>query len=142
MQLIHRYSESVTVGGRTVRPHRIFVVDDNLDTANTLAKLLRLEGHEVVVINDGQTAIEQALALKPAVVFLDIALRGVNGYDVARQIRTQPGGEAATLVAVTGYGHPSDRLRAFEAGFDYHFTKPVGLADLIAVIPSRSRDAR
>jgi CheY-like chemotaxis protein len=106
------------------------VVDDNIDAADTLAALLEMSGHTIRVANDGHQAIEMAQAFQPQVVFLDIGLPGMNGYEVARRLRETPGMERAILVALTGWGAREDRERSSEAGFDHHLTKP---ADMSAV---------
>ena len=109
---------------------RVLVVDDNIDAADTLGALLDMVGHATRVANDGYQAIEVAQAFRPQVVFLDIGLPGMNGYEVARKLRELPGMERAILVALTGWGTREDRERSSEAGFDHHLTKP---ADMNAV---------
>ncbi len=109
---------------------RVLVVDDNIDAADTLAALLEMSGHVTRVANDGHQAIEMAQDFQPQVVFLDIGLPGMNGYEVARKLRETPGVERAFLVALTGWGTREDRERSSEAGFDHHLTKP---ADMNAV---------
>ena len=109
---------------------RVMVVDDNVDAADTLSALLEMNGHTTRVANDGYQAIELARSFQPQVVFLDIGLPGMNGYEVARRLRETPGMERGTLVALTGWGTREDRQRSSDAGFDHHLTKP---ADLHAV---------
>ena len=109
---------------------RVLVVDDNIDAADTLSALLEMSGHAIRVANDGYQAIDAASAFLPQVVFLDIGLPGMNGYEVARKLREIPGMESSILVALTGWGTREDRKRSSEAGFDHHLTKP---ADLHAV---------
>ena len=104
---------------------RVLVVDDNRDTTETLAVLLRLLGHEVAVAHTGPAALEAAAAFEPAVVLLDIGLPGLTGYEVATKLRQNSRLAGAVLVAVTGYGTEEDRRLAREAGFDHHLTKPV-----------------
>jgi CheY-like chemotaxis protein/two-component sensor histidine kinase len=104
---------------------RILIVDDNQDAAYTLSMLLRTFGNEVSTAHDGLEAVGAAASFKPEVVLLDIGLPGLNGYDVARRIRQQDGGEDILLVALTGWGQEDDRRRSLEAGFDYHMTKPI-----------------
>jgi two-component system CheB/CheR fusion protein len=103
---------------------RVLVVDDNVDAAETLAMLARLYGHEVRTVHDGASALDAAIAFQPEIVLLDIGLPGLDGYEVARRLRLQPGGDQILLAAVTGYGREEDRARAREAGFDHHLTKP------------------
>ncbi len=121
---------------------RVLVVDDNRDAAETLELLLQLWGHEVQSAYDGCEALSRFQEFQPDIVLLDIGLPGMNGYEVARQIRSLPeslaGYRDVMLVAVTGYGHESDRLQSKEAGFDQHLVKPVQseiLRDLVASAP-------
>jgi signal transduction histidine kinase/DNA-binding response OmpR family regulator len=107
-------------------PLRMVVVDDNKDAAESLTKLLELLGHEAVVANDGPTGIAVVNEFHPDVVFLDIGLPGMDGYEVARRIRAEIG-RGPMLIAVSGYGREEDRQLAFESGFDHHFVKPVRL---------------
>lgn len=121
---------------------RILVVDDNADSAESLAVLLGLRGHEVHTAQDGAAAISIASTLVPQLVLLDIGLPGIDGYEVARRLReTCSGGEAMVLVAVTGYGRPEDVQRALAAGFDHHLMKPVDLVSLMAVVQQGRRSS-
>lgn len=104
---------------------RVLVVDDNLDSAESLLIFLELRGHKVESANDGQTAIEIAEKMKPHIVFLDIDLPGMDGYEVARKIRDLPGMKFVSLVALTGYGLEEYRHRSVKAGIDLHLVKPV-----------------
>jgi DNA-binding response OmpR family regulator len=99
-------------------------VDDDRDSADSLALLLGLWGHEARVAYDGPSALKTALALKPDVILLDIALPRVDGYEVARQIRSEAGMAGVLLWALTGYGQEQDRARSQEAGLDRHLVKP------------------
>ena len=103
---------------------RILVVDDNVDAAETLQALLEMNGHVVTAVHDGATALLQATALLPQVVFLDIGLPDMTGYDAAEAMRRIEGMERATLIALTGWGAEQDRRRSSQAGFDHHLTKP------------------
>ena len=117
-----------TPAGSTGRPAqigRVLVVDDNVDSAEILAVLLRLSGHDVRIAYTGPTALEAATAHPPDVVLLDIGLPGLNGYEVARRLRQDPQLKDVRLVAMTGYGDEADRQLAQEAGFDRHVVKPV-----------------
>ena len=117
--------------GTTAR--RVMVVDDNLDSADTMAELIRIWGHEVRTANDGPSAIECARGFRPQVVLLDVGLPGMDGYELARRLRAE--GLAGTLlVSVTGYGQEEDRRRAQEAGFDHHLTKPVDPDTLLRIV--------
>jgi CheY-like chemotaxis protein len=104
---------------------RILVVDDNVDAADSLALLLGMEGHDVRVAHDGPSALAAVEADPPDLVFLDIGMPVMNGYDVAERLRQRPGLEHLRLVAMTGWGQEEDRRRSQEAGFDHHLVKPV-----------------
>jgi CheY-like chemotaxis protein len=104
---------------------RVLVVDDNVDAAHSLARLLEAAGHDVSAVYDGLAALSQASQLRPDVILLDIGLPGLDGYEVARRLRSRPETAAALLVALTGYGQDEDRRRSQEAGFDHHLVKPV-----------------
>jgi len=121
-------------GLRASRPRRILVVDDNVDTAQSLATLLKLAGHEVQLAHDGQAALAAAHASHPAVIVLDIGLPGMDGYTVAKALRADGGFDGLRLVAVSGYGQPEDRRRAEAAGFDAHLVKPVSFEQLLDAI--------
>jgi signal transduction histidine kinase len=117
-------------------PLRILVVDDSKDAAESLAKLLRLEGHEVLVARDGPEALALAASEHPAVVLLDIGLPGMDGYEVCRRVRQQ-GLRSARIIAVTGYGQERDRQRSRDAGFDTHTVKPVDPGELMKLVAGR-----
>jgi len=106
-------------------PRCVLIADDNDDAAESLAVLLRMEGHEVVVVANGRDALDAVRSLRPIVVLLDIGMPDLSGYEVARQLRQSQEGRSLTLIAVTGWGQERDKLRALEAGFDHHFTKPI-----------------
>jgi len=108
-----------------VRTRRVLVADDNVDAGETLAMLLRLDGHEVHIANDGLEALDLYSRFHPDVAILDIGMPGLSGHEVARKIRGLQGGQPVTLIAVTGWGQKSDKDRAVASGFDHHFTKPV-----------------
>ena len=108
-----------------VVPRRILVVDDNRDSAESLAMLLKLDEHEVRTAHDGLEALEAAEAFRPDVVLLDIGLPKLNGYEVARRIRERPWGKNPILVAMTGWGQEQDRANSAEAGFNAHMVKPM-----------------
>lgn len=115
---------------------RILVVDDNTDAADSLGMLLGILGHEVEIAHDGVAALQVARRFGPELVFLDIGLPEMNGYEVARRLRTEAGLAAAKLIVLSGYGTERDRLRSREAGFDLHLVKPVDPSSLPAVIAS------
>jgi CheY-like chemotaxis protein len=110
------------------------VVDDNADAANTLADMLRLEGHEAAVVYDAREVVAKIEQCSPRVLLLDIGLPGMDGYEVARQVRALPHSRQPRLVALTGYGQPEDRSRALQAGFDEHVVKPVDVDALLGKI--------
>lgn len=120
---------------------KILVVDDNADSAESLAKLLRLQGHNVRVAFEGPAALQQVQTDKPDVVILDLGLPGITGFDVARILRDRPSGDNLIIVAVSGYGREEDRRRCRECGFDHHFTKPVDFNALLGVVGS-AREGR
>ena len=112
----------------SVNGRRILIVDDKVDGATTLAMLLGFSGHEIRTAFNGPEALKIAIEFNPEVVFLDIGLPGMNGYEVARHFRADPALSNTVLIAVTGWGSKEDRLRSEQAGFDEHLTKPVELA--------------
>ena len=114
--------------------HRILVVDDNKDSAETLAKLLRIMGHEVRIAHDGPSALEAASTFRPRVVLLDLGLPGISGYDVAHRMRQMPEIKDAVLIAQTGWGQEEDRRRSAKAGFNAHMVKPVDAAELRSLL--------
>jgi signal transduction histidine kinase/ActR/RegA family two-component response regulator len=117
-------------------PARVLLVEDNVDAAEALADLLRLWGHEVEVAHDGATAVRLARAGRPGVILLDIGLPGMDGYQVAAELRSLPDLQGALIVALTGYGQGSDRRRTAGAGFDHHLVKPVDLEELRRLVSS------
>jgi PAS domain S-box-containing protein len=112
---------------------RILVVDDNADAADTLTRLLRMSGSEVLAVHDGLSAVGAASVFRPDVVLMDIGLPRLNGYEAARRIR-QELGDDVLLIAVTGWGQGDDRRKSEEAGFDFHVTKPVSLDELRSLL--------
>ncbi|MGZ5095145.1 MAG: PAS domain S-box protein [Burkholderiales bacterium] len=113
---------------------RILVVDDNVDSAESMAMLLRAMGHEVHTAHDGASALEKADAHKPEIVLLDIGLPGMSGYAVGARMREVDALRKVRLIAITGYGQEDDRKRSRDAGFDHHLVKPVDLATLAALL--------
>jgi signal transduction histidine kinase/CheY-like chemotaxis protein len=111
----------------------VLIVEDNADSRDMLCALLEGYGHRVEAVGDGLSAVTRAVAHRPSVLVVDIGLPGLDGYQVAQQVR-QALGASVYLVALTGYGQPEDQRRAREAGFDVHFTKPVDLNKLITQI--------
>jgi two-component system CheB/CheR fusion protein len=103
--------------------------------------MLGLSGHEVRTARDGREALEQAVAFEPEVVLLDIGLPQMDGYEVARRLRQLEPARRALLVALTGYGQPTDRQRSLEAGFDEHLLKPVDPTALEALVARGAPEA-
>ncbi len=114
--------------------HKVLVVDDNRDAAETMAMVLDMSGHEVLLAYDGLTAVEMVRQHDPAVVFLDIGMPGMNGYETATQMRALPGAQGRVLVALTGWGSAADQARSLDAGFDHHLTKPVDISKVQRVL--------
>jgi signal transduction histidine kinase len=117
---------------------RILVVDDNQDSAISMTLLLELQGHEVHVAHAGPAALRVAADKRPDVILLDIGMPGMNGYEVAKQLRAQDEFADTLLVAITGYGRASDVKQTQSAGFDHHLVKPVDYEKLQAVLASKS----
>ncbi|HUE16420.1 MAG TPA: PAS domain S-box protein [Planctomycetaceae bacterium] len=117
---------------------RVLVVDDNVDTAQSLAMLLKVSGHQVRIAHTGPTALEAALDYRPNVVLLDIGLPEMDGYEVAKRIRQQPFLQNVVLVAMTGYGHDTDRQRSHEGGFNAHLVKPADFAKVQQILSTVS----
>lgn len=122
---------------------RILVVDDLQASAETLSTLLEMEGFQVRVAHDGQEALGIAREFKPEVVLLDIGLPGMNGFEVAHGLRSQPESHDALLIALTGYGEPESRARSAQAGFDFHMVKPADVNLLLTMLanPQEARKA-
>jgi CheY-like chemotaxis protein len=121
---------------------RILVVDDTVDTAETLATLLRVVGHEVHTAYDGPTALDAARNNRPDVVMLDIGMPRMDGLEVARRMRQEPALKDLLLVAMTGYGQDEDRRLSQAAGFNAHLVKPVDLNALRSVLDQLPEIAR
>jgi CheY-like chemotaxis protein len=118
---------------------RVLIVEDNLGIAMMMSALLGRLGHEVRTVHDGQAALAAVEEYRPQLVLLDIGLPQLSGYEVARRMRALEAGRQAILVALTGYGLDSDREAAFEAGFDEHLVKPIGLDTLQALLARARR---
>jgi len=116
--------------GTVAPPRRILVVDDNVDAARALGLVLRVLGHDVRVVFSSEDCLKAVETFVPEVLFLDIGLPGMDGYEVARAVRRLPGMDELFLVALTGYGREEDRRKTREAGFDYHLVKPAGMEDV------------
>jgi len=136
-------------GLQTAARSRILVVDDNVDSVESLAMLLAMMGHEVQTANDAEGAVAVAETFRPDVAILDIGLPRVNGYELAKQIRERPWAKDLVLVALTGWGQETHRRRSAESGFNHHLTKPVEfdvlqqiLSAADACLPTRNAAAR
>lgn len=117
---------------------RVLLVEDNEDSRTTMGRLLALWGHDVEIADNGEAGLEKALELQPDAVLLDIGLPGLDGYEIARQLRSK--GYGKRLIAMTGYGQPEDQQRALEAGFNSHLVKPIDLAQLSQMIVDSAPD--
>jgi len=119
---------------------RVLVVDDNVDSAESLSQVMQILGYPVAVGHDGVEAVEMAATWRPAVALLDIGMPRMSGLEAARAIRELPGGDRLWLIALSGWGQTEDRRKSREAGFDHHFVKPVDvevLIELIRKLPKR-----
>jgi signal transduction histidine kinase/CheY-like chemotaxis protein len=116
---------------------RVLVVDDNADCREMLQMLLELDGFEVSTADDGFSAVEAIRRIRPDIALVDIGLPGIDGYQVARQVRRESGLEQMHLVALTGYGRPADREAALAAGFDAHLVKPLDPNELAKILAAR-----
>jgi len=121
-------------------PHRILIVDDNCDGADSLSEILRVMGHDTRTAYDGQEGVDVAGAFQPDVLLLDIGLPKLNGYEVCRRIREQSWGKGVVLIALTGWGQDDDRRRSQEAGFDHHLVKPVDPEALMTLLAGLDGD--
>jgi PAS domain S-box-containing protein len=117
---------------------RILIVDDNKEVADSLAEVLRLLDHQVAIAYEGESALERVQVYRPEVVLLDLGLPGMDGWEVARRLRQQPGGKRMRLIAITGWGQAADRQRTRDAGFDHHLVKPVEFQALVKLLSVKS----
>jgi CheY-like chemotaxis protein len=115
------------------------VVDDSTDGAQAMALVLKFDGHDTRTAFNGPDALSEARAFLPEVVFLDIGLPGMSGYEVAQELRADPNLRDVVLVALTGWGAPEDRRKSKEAGFNHHLVKPVNVEDVESVLRSLER---
>jgi len=127
-------STKAAVAAARLEPLHILLVEDNPDIRETLKDLLELHGHRVEEASDGRSAVDMVLSQRPQVALVDIGLPELDGYKVAELVRASAGGANTRLVALTGYGHPEDRKRALDAGFDAHLVKPVSSDDLSQIL--------
>jgi two-component system CheB/CheR fusion protein len=122
---------------------RVLAVDDDADTRETIALLVRLQGHDARTASDGPTALAMAARYRPNVILLDVAMPGMSGWAVARSLRGDPATRNAYIVGITGYARDMDRQRSLEAGCNDHWAKPFEgdqLARLLAAIVSSQSD--
>jgi signal transduction histidine kinase len=131
--------DHVQVNPAQAQALRILVADDNADALESLALLLEVCGHEVRKASDGQETLQAVTGWRPDVALLDIGMPLLDGYEVARRIRSEPWGTQLFLVAVSGWGQSEDRQRATDAGFDLHFRKPIGLPTLEGILEKAQR---
>ena len=117
---------------------RVLVVDDNVDAAQTLGLLLKATGHDACMAYDGVNAVKVALEFLPNIVLLDIGLPGLDGYEVAKRLRQDSSLDGVVLVAVTGYGQASDKLRSQDAGFNHHLVKPTDFGKVQQILATVS----
>jgi CheY-like chemotaxis protein len=125
--------------GRALERTRVLLVDDNRDAADTLGRLLELWGYEVRTAYDGPGALNQVQAFCPDVVLLDLAMPGMDGYEVARRLRSLPAFEKVLIVALTGNAQARDRRLSREAGIDHHLVKPLDTDVLLQLIEENLR---
>jgi CheY-like chemotaxis protein len=121
---------------------RVLLVEDHHDTRDAFRLLLEVEGHSVEEAADGRAGLEKILALRPDLAFVDLGLPGLDGYAVARAVRTAPDGNSLWLIAMTADGRPEDRQRALEAGFDAFVVKPIGDDELRALLSRQLSESR
>jgi signal transduction histidine kinase/CheY-like chemotaxis protein len=125
-----------------LRRLRVMIVDDNADAADMLSTLIDMVGHTTRVANDGRSALALAAEFLPDVAFLDIGMPGMNGYQLAENLRRMPGTDRLILIALTGWGDPGARARSKEAGFDHHLIKPTDLEVVQALLTDIARTGR
>src|SRR4051812_8801179 len=121
---------------------RILVVDDSIDSAESMSLVLGIGGHEVRVEHNGPDALRTAAEYRPDVVLMDIGMPGMNGYEVARKMREAPQTREAALIAMTGYGRQADRDQSKAAGFNHHLVKPVDFETLHNLLSTTVRESK
>jgi len=113
---------------------RILIADDNTDAAESLAAILRSQGHDTYLASDGRQAVELAQIYRPQIIFMDLGMPHLDGLSATREIRGQPWGKSMLIAGLTGWGQPEDRRKSREAGMDVHLVKPIDLSDIAAVL--------
>ena len=134
LEALPDFEDAMPAPAQDSTARRFLVVDDNRDSAESIATLLQLSGHRTFVVHDGLAAVEAAEHLRPDVVLLDVGLPKLSGIDACRRIRSLPWGKGMVIVALTGWGQESDRRNTREAGFDAHLVKPVDYGDLLQLL--------
>jgi two-component system CheB/CheR fusion protein len=119
---------------------RVLIVDDNVDSALSLGMLLKLQGHQIQTANDGATALRIVAQFDPQIMFLDLGMPVIDGYEIARRLRERPESKKLFLVALTGWGQDDDRRRTREAGFNAHVVKPIQSAELQSLLAGLDQD--
>ncbi len=119
---------------------RVLIIDDNIDLARSLARLLHIMGHETATAHDGASGLQAARTFRPEWIFLDIGLPGMDGYEVHRRLRGDEVTKDSRIIAITGYGQEEDRQTALASGFDDHLAKPLDQTTLIALLQSRPQE--
>jgi CheY-like chemotaxis protein len=138
----HEIQVTIPALAITSRVHRVLIVDDNEDSAESMMMLARSWGHEVAVANDGPAALTLALTFQPHIAMVDIGLPGMDGYEIARRLRKASLDRDLYLMALTGYGRPDDIRLARAAGFDEHLIKPTNLDQLRRMLASDTAGRR
>jgi signal transduction histidine kinase/CheY-like chemotaxis protein len=133
-ELVRESSPPAPAATSALPRHRVLVVDDNRDASRSLCRLLRLLGAEVEVAHDGPQALDMLKSYRPSVVLLDIGMPNMDGYEVARRIRSHSEWDDVVLIAVTGWGQDQDRRRTAEAGFNHHLVKPAKISDIESLL--------
>jgi CheY-like chemotaxis protein len=143
LQALRAAAHAEALAVNTATPHatarRIFVVDDNRDAADSIAAMLRADGAIVTALYNGHDAVDAFARERPEIVFLDLGMHLLDGYQTARAIRSQPLGDNVVLIALTGWGGADVTRRAEDAGFDLHLVKPVAPGNLLAIIASTTQ---
>jgi CheY-like chemotaxis protein len=124
---------------RPEQPLRVLLIEDNVETADSLRLLLEFVGHEVAVAHTGPAGVEAATQWAPDAVVCDIGLPGLDGWGVARALRGQPATRAARLIAISGYDSQADRERSLQAGFDHHLAKPADPEELFRLLAPQGK---
>jgi CheY-like chemotaxis protein/anti-sigma regulatory factor (Ser/Thr protein kinase) len=137
-----RRAKDATPASDRGKSARILVVDDNVDTARGMARLLELLGHEVAIAHSGPEGIDMAREHRPDFVLLDIGLPGMDGYEVASRLRREECCKDTVIIAVSGYGQDEDRRRSTEAGFDHHLIKPLDHDTLLSLLSPQGNGQR